>query len=231
MNVAIVLSGGVGSRLGTDIPKQYIEVQGKPVVTYSLETLDKDKHIDELWIVAEEEWVGFIRDWANKLGVASKLKGFSKPGANRQLSIYNALVDLNNHLRAEDYVFIHDAARPLLSEALIARSFEEIAGADGVIPVVPMKDTVYKSEDGKTIASLLEREKIFGGQAPETFVYGKYLEANQVLVDSGEIVNINGSTEPAIKFGMKIKMIEGEEANYKITTKEDLRRFEESIRG
>ena len=86
------------------------------------------------------------------------------------------------------------------------------------------------SHEGRQIDSLLKREEIFAGQAPETFVFGKYYEANRVLVESGEIEKIKGSTEPAIMAGMKIHMIPGDEKNFKITTQEDLDRFVEMVK-
>ena len=101
-------------------------------------------------------------------------------------------------------------------------------GHDGVLPVLPMKDTVYLSRDGKCVSSLLNRQEIFAGQAPELFVLGKYYEANEQLLPQ-KILQVNGSTEPAVLAGMDIAMIPGDEGNYKITTKVDLERFREYI--
>ena len=125
-------------------------------------------------------------------------------------------------------MLIHDAARPLLSEKLIADCFDALSGHDGVIPVLPVRDTVYYSKDGKSIASLLERSRIFAGQAPEVFRLGEYYEANVGLLPD-EILKINGSTEPAVMAGMDIAMILGDEDNFKITTKTDLERFRQKI--
>lgn len=230
MNIAIVLSGGTGTRLGGDIPKQYVEVGGKPIIVYSLEPLTKSKYIDKIQIVAEETWVSTIEKCAKDFALEDKIAGYSKPGVNRQLSIYNGLKDVADFAGDESFVMIHDAARPNLTEDIISKSIEAMDGYDGVIPVLPMKDTVYLSKDGKQIDSNLKREEIFAGQAPETFVLGKYLAANESLVESGKILKINGSTEPAIIAGMKMHMIDGDEGNYKITTKDDLERFIEQIR-
>ena len=127
-----------------------------------------------------------------------------------------------------DYVLIHDAARPLLSASLITACLEAAAAHEGALPVLPMKDTVYVSEDGARITSLLERSRIFAGQAPEAFLFGKYLEANRALLPE-RILKINGSTEPAVMAGMDIAMIPGDEGNFKITTKGDLERFREML--
>jgi 2-C-methyl-D-erythritol 4-phosphate cytidylyltransferase len=226
MNVAIVLAGGVGARLGADVPKAFVPVCQKPLIIYCLETLEKSDYIDKIQIVAAEDWMSQVEEWTKEYEVHKKVVGFSVPGANRQLSIFNALNDVKAFAGDEDLVFIHDAARPNLSEDLIAKSFEEINGYDGVLPVLPMKDTVYLSREGVKIDSLLKREELFAGQAPETFIFGKYYDANKVLIDSGKISEIKGSTEPAIMADMKIRMISGEERNFKITTQEDLKRFE-----
>ena len=102
-------------------------------------------------------------------------------------------------------------------------SLETVKGHDGVLPVLPMKDAVYYSEDGKQV-SLLERERIFAGQAPEAFRLGPYLKANERLLPK-RILGVKGSTEPAVLAGLDVVMIPGDERNFKITTREDLERF------
>lgn len=91
-----------------------------------------------------------------------------------------------------------------------------------------MKDTVYYSDDGMHVDKLLKRSKVLAGQAPEAFRFGKYLEANRTLLPE-QILQINGSTEPAILAGMDIVTIPGDERNYKVTTQEDLKRFREEM--
>jgi len=228
MNYAVILSGGTGLRLGAEIPKQYIEVNEKPIIAYCLEQLSKHAMIDGIWIVVDVAWQEQLATWIEQYDINGKFLGFSKPGENRQLSIWNGLVDLKARIEAEDCVFIHDAARPLLTEAMITTCLEAVEGYDGVLPVLPMKDTVYLSEDGKCVSSLLNRSQIFAGQAPEVFRFQKYFEANERLLPD-RILQINGSTEPAIMARMDIAMIPGDEGNFKITTKADLNRFCEII--
>ena len=227
MNIALILSGGTGTRLGTEIPKQYIEICGRPVISYCLERLAAHDQIDAVQIVADKEWHELILESIEKSvsgEAVGKFRGFSEPGRNRQLSILNGLDDIMGYASAGDYVLIHDAARPLLSEQLVTECIGAAAGNDGVIPVLPMKDTLYASRGGRYVDSLLKRDEIFAGQAPEVFVLGKYYEANRRLMPD-EILKINGSTEPAVMAGMNIIMIPGEEDNFKITTKADLERF------
>lgn len=242
MVTALLLSGGTGRRMGVDTPKQYIKINGRPVISYCLECLLTHDDIDALQIVADPMWHATILDCMEHLqsdghdgavlkkadrGI-SKFRGFSVPGENRQLSILNGLENIRKYAEESDVVFIHDAARPLLSERQITDCLEAVAGHDGVLPVLPMKDTVYYSEDGVKVASLLERTRIFAGQAPEAFVLGKYYEASKKLLPE-RILQINGSTEPAILAGLDIAMIPGDEGNFKITTKADLERFQEIV--
>lgn len=235
MVTALLLSGGTGTRMGINTPKQYIEVKDKPIISYCLQAFLSHEGIDAVQIVADEMWRKTILDSMEQLrgdghdgAVSVKFRGFSEPGENRQLSIFHGLEDIRKYAEESDIVLIHDAARPLLSTDLITKCLEAVAGHDGVLPVLPMKDTVYYSEDGIRISSLLERARIFAGQAPEAFVLGKYYEANRSLLPE-RILQINGSTEPAVMAGMDIAMIPGDEGNFKITTKADLERFSEIV--
>lgn len=225
MAVALILSGGSGVRLGSDIPKQYLEVKGRPVISYCIERLSRHEGIDAIQIVAAPEWQPQIIDWLKVYDVCEKFQGFSIPGENRQLSIYHGLEDIRSYADDADIVLIHDAARPLLSARMITDCLQAMEGSDGVMPVLPMKDTVYKSVDGKNVSMLLDRTQIYAGQAPEAFRIGLYYEANKRLFPD-VIYGINGSTEPAVMAGMHIAMIPGDEGNIKITTRNDLERFQ-----
>lgn len=230
MAVALILSGGSGTRLGAEIPKQYIEVYGRPVISYCLEQLAGHGGIDGIQIVADRQWHRKIQECLEKCDKNKKFRGFSDPGENRQLSIYNGLRDIGEYASDQDYVLVHDAARPLVSAQMITDCLRAAEGHDGVLPVLPMKDTVYRSGDGKKVDALLNRSEIYAGQAPEVFRIGAYREANRRLLPD-KILTINGSTEPAVMAGMDMVMIPGDEGNFKITTKEDLERFREIIKA
>ena len=228
MVIALILSGGTGSRLGSVIPKQYIEVEGKPIISYCMETLSGHGGIDGIQIVAEEPWRDSLREYMKTADIRRKFRGFSAPGENRQLSICHGLEDIRSYAGDEGYVLIHDAARPLLSPALISECLKRVIGHDGLMPVLPMKDTVYASTDGVHITALLDRSSIYAGQAPEIFRIGRYYEANRKLLPE-RIRGIHGSSEPAVLDGMDMVMIPGDERNYKITTQADLERFHRSL--
>lgn len=229
MNIALILSGGTGNRLGADIPKQYIEAGGRPVICYCIECLSRHHRIDGIQIVAAYEWREKLFQWLARADVNRKFRGYSLPGENRQLSILHGLEDIRKYAADSDWVLIHDAARPMLPGRLVDGCLDGAREHEGAVPVLPMKDTVYASEDGHTVSSLLNRDAIYAGQAPEVFRLGKYYEANKCLMPR-RILKIHGSTEPAIMAGMDIAMIPGEESNFKITTKADLDRFAELVK-
>ncbi|MBR1444610.1 MAG: 2-C-methyl-D-erythritol 4-phosphate cytidylyltransferase, partial [Firmicutes bacterium] len=183
-------------------------------------------------IVAEESWHKYILEYCQENGI-SKFLDLTEQGKNRQLSILNGLEVINKFAEDGDFVFIHDAARPLLSDDLINRCINAVSDGnnyDGALPVLPMKDTVYYSENGKSVSKLLNRSNVYAGQAPEVFKFRKYYEANLKLLPD-KILNINGSSEVAILAGMNIAMIEGDENNFKITTQADLDRFKEMVKN
>lgn len=244
MVTALILSGGTGTRLGEGVPKQYRMVGKKPIFLYGLETIANHEKVDAIQIVAASEWQETILEWLRTFQLKTKFRGFSLPGETRQLSIYRGIKDIQMYAPEDSVVLIHDAARPMVSKELISGCIEKMQGADGVLPILPMKDTVYLSEDEKQVSSLLPRSKVFAGQAPEVFLLGKYREANEQLITfaiekdgtkrilpSSKIYEINGSTEPAILSGMNIATIPGEEENFKITTKDDLDRFTQIVKG
>ena len=230
MNVALILSGGTGTRLGGKIPKQYLPCQGRTMITRCLETVFAHEALDAVQIVAAETWremiVREMEAWifSRDASLREKFFGFSAPGETRQLSILSGLRDIARRAEDDDIVMVHDAARPCLSSRLISDCLAALDGHDGVMPVLPMKDTVYLSRDGKTVSKLLPRSEIFAGQAPEFFRLGKYLQANEAL-PRDKMLAINGATEPAILAELDIAMVPGDEANFKITTAADMERY------
>lgn len=218
MVYGIILSGGTGVRLGGTIPKQYIEINDRPIIADCIDTFEACEAIDKYVIVAASEWEEYVRGY-----VTDKFAGFAMPGENRQLSIYSGLIKLSGTASNEDIVIIHDAARPLVTNAMICQLVDACENADGAMPALPVKDTMYIQENGK-VKALIDRDALIAGQAPEAFRYANYLSANESLLPN-RIKDIKGSTEPAFLTGMDITVVPGDENNFKITTKEDLDRY------
>ena len=221
MNRTVILAGGAGTRMGGCVPKQFINVNGKPLLQYSLEAVRDCECAGEVWIVAGEPWRGAVERMIKEAGISSRFRGLCDPGPERQVSVMNALTELMKEETAENsYVMVHDGARPLVSGELIRRCFEAAAGRDGAVPVLPVRDTGYRMEDGR-LSGLLKRDQLAAGQAPEVFRLKPYYDANLALMPD-QIMRIRGSAEPAVLAGMDIVVIPADERNIKITTQEDL---------
>ena len=229
MNIALILSGGVGSRMRSDgFPKQYIEIHGKPILMYTLEKFQTCPVIDRIVVVADPAWQSDIRAWVARDGIA-KFAGFAQPGTSRQGSILNGLeVCMTLAAGEADGVIIHDGVRPLVSHALIGDCLAALKDYDGSMPVLAVTDTTYVSEDGKHISNLLDRSTLFAGQSPEAFRLRPYYEINK-SVSAEELENTRGTTEIAYKHGMNVCLIPGDYGNFKLTTPTDLDRFRAAL--
>lgn len=225
-NFAIILSAGIGQRMRSDgFPKQYIEVDGKPVIVYTLEVFDQCDDIDQIILVCSPEWQEKLDAWCCCFGIHKPIR-YIAGGESRQESIFNGLVECM-HLSGsqDDKVIIHDAARPLVSCGLIKKCLSELPASDGCMPVLPSIDTYYLSKDRRTISGLIDRSQLFAGQAPEAFLLKKYYEANKKC-SRAELAEVRGTSEIAFKSGLRIALTEGDELNFKLTTPADLERFQ-----
>ncbi|MCQ2513509.1 MAG: 2-C-methyl-D-erythritol 4-phosphate cytidylyltransferase [Ruminococcus sp.] len=229
MNTAIILAGGVGSRMGADRPKQFLMVEDKPIISYCLKIFQNHSEIDNIVIVVSEEWQSFVEENAKECGI-TKICGYAPAGKTRQHSIYNGLKCIDKNAGDTDVVIVHDAARPLVSDQIISDCIKGATEFDGAMPVISVKDTVYQSADGKKIGCLLKRSELFAGQAPESFNFKKYYKIHNEVSDE-EIGLTAGSSEIAYRHGMEITMVKGSERNLKITTQEDLKTFETILKG
>lgn len=228
MNIAIILAGGIGHRMGQGIPKQYIMVGDRPVIAYCIERFAGSGMIDTFILAMDERWKEFVNPYVDGLNIPV---WYSEPGETRQLTIYNALRCARERgADDEDIVIIHDAVRPNVSIHLIGVCLETCEKYDGAMPVLPVKDTIYQSVDGTSISSLLPRESLYAGQSPEAFRLGKYRKAHEALPYE-EMLQVRGSSEIAFRKGMAIKLVPGEESNWKITVPEDMERFKLSLKS
>ena len=228
MAVALILSGGSGSRLGGNIPKQYLTVAGKPVIGYCLDTFQKAPEIREIYIVAEPAWRDMLLAYTREARIG-KFAGFADAGSSRQHSILNGLRRVKDAgADGETRVVIHDAARPRVTEDIIRNCVEMLDQYDVSMPVIPVKDTVYLSEDGQQITGLLNRDQVYAGQAPEGCRLGRDLAVNEQMTDE-ELRAVRGTSAIAFEKGLTVGLFPGAEQNYKITTGPDLEQFEREM--
>lgn len=221
---ALILAGGVGTRMGQSIPKQYIEIEGKPVLIHTLEKFQACEKVDHIVIVADEEWRDQIRQWLDRYGI-TKFLDFAAPGVNRQESIFSGLTTSKTYAKDEqDVVVVHDAARALITTKLLGELIDALEGYDGCMAYLPLKDAIFFSEDGKTVSDLVDRNKLFSAQTPECFYLLPYWDINN-RTSPDERARIMGNYELAYKYGWRIHPYPGDENNFKLTTPADLERM------
>ena len=228
MNIALVLSGGTGARMGLEIPKQYCTIAGKPVIVHTLERFQRCAGVDFAVAVAAPEWEAQILEWKGAYGL-TKLQAIAPAGLDRQMSIRNGLLAAKPLMgEAPGGVVVQDAARPLTSPELLRRLLEGLEEAPAVMPVLPITDTTYTSRDGQWVDGLLDRSTLFAGQAPEAFHYWPYLKLYEET-PTEVLGTMSGSCQLPYRRGWKVKMIPGDPGNLKITYAADLQACERKL--
>ena len=220
MNIGIILAGGSGTRMGSDIPKQFIDIYGKPMIVHTIESFDINPEIDRIIVVCKEEWQEDVRIWIRKFGL-NKVKGIVVGGDTRQESVYNAIRSLNGECLDDDIVVIHDSARPLISQRIIN---ENIIGAkeyDAVDTVIPSADTIVRSINDKTIENIPKRSELYLGQTPQSFKYGLIKEAHELSIER-EAQDATDDCQLVLALNKEVHLVNGDKLNFKITTFEDL---------
>lgn len=214
---AIILAGGRGSRMHSDIPKQYMEVGGRPLLYYTLKAFE-DSAVEEITLVAGENDLDYCRAEIVEKFQFHKVKHITAGGRERYHSVYAGLRTVSD----ADYVLIHDGARPLVSQEIIARNIREVCQCKACVTAVPAKDTVRIS-DGTCYAEYTpDRSRVWLMQTPQTFEYSLIIKAYEQLM-THEISGITDDAmvvESCLKY--PVKFVEGDYRNIKVTTPEDM---------
>ena len=210
--IAIIVAAGRGKRLGSSLPKQFLKVRGRTILEMSVEAFEQNKYVDEIFVAANADYCELTEKLCRGF---SKLKKIVAGGAERQDSVRAAL----DCLRGENgIVLVHDAARPLVSEAVINAVIEGTADFGAAIPTVPAKDTI-RQVDG-TGSRTLQRETLARVQTPQGFRISLLKHAFEKAQAEGFLGTDDASLVE--RMGINISMVQGEDANRKITTREDL---------
>jgi len=215
---AIIPSGGIGKRLDSSLPKQYIQVNGKEIIAYTLEIFQKCDLIDEIIIAAQPEFFSLIEKIKTTYHI-SKLSKILEGGKERQDSVFNALKAINAD--DSDIIAVHDAARPLLSIEILNTALLTAKKFDNVIVAKKATDTLVSAE--KFVTGYLDRNTIFQVQTPQISRFKILLDAMRTADND----NFVGTDESILLYNTsnKIKIVEGSNFNFKVTTQSDLDLF------
>ncbi|MCU7497488.1 MAG: 2-C-methyl-D-erythritol 4-phosphate cytidylyltransferase [Ignavibacteria bacterium] len=217
--IAVIPAGGQGKRFGGEVPKQYQKIHGKELIAYTLEIFQRSNSIDEIVVAAQPDYFGLLNELADKYRF-TKLKSLVNGGKERQDSVFNAITSIKAD--QEDLIAVHDAARPLLSQAILAEAIKQARQFNSVLVCIKARDTLLKGQD--FVSSFLDRNEVFYAQTPQIFKYGIIRKS----LEDAFLNNFYGTDESMLvtRAGFKVKIVEGSVLNFKITTRPDFELFE-----
>ena len=215
---AIVLAGGSGKRMGTKVQKQYLELNGKPVLVYSLYEFEKTNIIDDIILVVGEGQEGYCkREIVDRYGI-TKVKTIVMGGKERFHSVWNALKTIDG----DGYVFIHDGARPFVDQDMIERVFEEVKIHKACVAGMPVKDTIKIADEEDCALETPDRSRVWMIQTPQVFDNKLVKCAYATLIESPGAFATDDAMVVETYTDCKVKFVKGSYENIKITTPEDL---------
>ena len=226
MNVAIILAGGTGTRIGASVPKQFIEIEGKPILAYTLEVFQKDSNIDAIEIVCHSDWSDHTKKISDDYGI-TKTKWITTGGNTFQESTMKCIFNLKGKLEDDDIVVISFGVAPMTTEEIIDDSIRVCKEHGNAIASEDMSlCTCIKDDEYSTTQNIL-RETIKGFSNPWTFKFGEVCAAYEEAVSKGILDDIEPHTTSLyFALGKRLYFSKTKSTNIKITTKEDLDIFE-----
>lgn len=220
MNIALIIAGGSGQRMHQNIPKQFLTVEERPVIVYTLEAFQRHSDIDVIAVVCIEGWDHVLQAYANQFNI-TKLKHIIPGGKNGQDSIRNGVLELEKHYSKEDVVLIHDAIRPMVSQEVISDCIVKTKQHGCGIAVIPCAEAMVITADGDTSDACYPRDQLKRTQTPQGFSIGKICDLHRRALEKG-ITNSVASVTLMIEMGEKVYFSAGSEKNIKLTTIEDI---------
>jgi len=225
MVVALLTAAGTGSRMGQDIPKQFMHVDNKPLIIHTMEAFQNHPSIDAMLVVTLPAWTAVLQAYASQFNI-TKLRWVVPGGATGQESIHNGLIELSKSLSDDDIVMIHDGNRCLVSSEIISNSLATYQAHGSAVAAIPCVEAVFRSSDDGTSSTVsIPRELLFRTQTPHTYSLGKILWAHQEAEKKG-ITNTAASCTLMQMLGETVFFSKGSETNLKITTVDDMLIFE-----
>ena len=219
---AIVLSAGRGSRMKSDVPKQYMDLNGKPVIYYSLKAFEENGFSSIVLVCGKDDVEYCQKEIVEKYNLTS-VKAVVPGGKERYHSVFEGL----KAVEGADYVFIHDGARPMISQDIINRLKEAVVTEEAAVAGMPVKDTIKIVDDEAYVSETPERKYVWQVQTPQCFAFPIIYEAyKSIIQDEEEGWSIPVVTDDAMVLSYatdhEVKMVEADYRNIKITTPEDL---------
>lgn len=225
MNIALLTAGGTGSRMKMEIPKQFLNVEDKPLIVYTMEKFQTHPGVDAICVVCLDGWHEILKAYAKQFGI-TKLKWVVTGGATGQESIHNGLMAVAADCSKDDFIMIHDGNRVLVSHEIISDSIRICKEKGSAVAAIPCVEAIFRCDDEENTESTthIARESVVRTQTPHTYPIGKLLWAHEEAAKRG-INNTAASCVLMHELGEKVYFSTGSETNLKITTNDDLKIF------
>ena len=220
---AVLTAAGVGSRMGQDIPKQFLTVNNKPIIIYTMEAFQNHPDIDGIIVVCLDGWHDILEAYSRQFNI-DKLVAIVGGGSTGQESIKNGVMEAKKHLSDDDMIIIHDGNRPMIDSEIISNNIAVCAKYGNAITAIPCTEVIFSIEETNDI-QMLDRDKLKRTQTPHSFILNDLLDAfNQAEKNglTGEVA----CCSLYYKLGKDIYFSAGSEKNIKLTTKDDMDIFE-----
>ncbi len=229
MNIAIIIAGGVGNRMGANIPKQFIEIKNKPVLAYTLQSFESHPSIDAIEVVCISGWEDDVWAYKEKYGI-TKLKWITKGGNTGQESIRNGVYYLKNKVSDNDNIIIHDGIRPLVDKSVVNDILDKCNQYGNGVTSMPYNEQIFLIDDEISTIKYIPRETLRRVATPQAYKYKlldeKYHEAFEKEIG---IYGSSYTNTMMVELGVRLYFAKGSDKNIKLTTPGDLQIFEAMI--
>lgn len=223
--IAIIFAGGVGQRMGSNIPKQFLKVYGKEIIIHTLEKFQYNSQIDKIYVGCKEEYIPFLKELVAKYNITKiDEHGILPGGVTGQDTIYKVLSRAKEHNEGDSIVLIHDGVRPLINDKVIEDNIENVKKYGTSITCTSCFETPIISSNGETVDNVLQRNTVYMAKAPQCFVLDEILEAHDKVRNTPLGYNdkkIVDSCSLFMSIGKEVHLTEGNRENIKVTTVED----------
>lgn len=223
MNIGLLIAGGSGNRMGQDIPKQFMHVDGAPIIIWTLKAFEQHPDIEAIAVVCLRGWETVLQSYANQFCI-KKLKWIFPGGDTGFESIHNGIYGLKEAgCDDEDLVLIHDGVRPLLSQEIISSNIATCKAYGYAVTGIQCREAILESHDGFTTKTSIPRDTLIRTQTPQTFRLGNIIKAHEHAKVKGITNTVSSCTLIAeLEEDIEMHIVPGSEKNIKITTVEDL---------
>ncbi len=230
MTVAVVIAGGSGSRMGQDIPKQFIHVENKPIIIYTLEGFQRHPQIDAIEVVCIDGWHDVLRAYAKQYGI-TKLKWVVAGGSTGQESIRNGVYNLERKCKPDDIIVIHDGIRPMVEEAVLSDVIVKCQKHGNAVTSMPYNEQIFVIDDEESTVSYIPRETLRRVATPQAYRFdlldSKYHEAFEKEIG---IYGSSYTNTMMVELGERLYFAAGSDKNIKLTTMDDMRMFKAMLK-